>query len=239
MLAYQFCEYLIDVSNTNALMPKLATSWTPNAKGDVWTFHLRQGVKFNDGSPFEAADVVASIERVLIPETARAPSRPSPASSRRAAPRPLDTYTVQFNLEKPFADFPYLVSSSSYNTAMLPAYLQRHRHFPRTAIGTGPWMLKNFMVNQSCNVVKNPHYWGKDSAQGRQLPYLTSSTITCHLHLAAVLQLQSGAVDVQPQTVFSGRGVGVQRLPTSGSTYTPRPASARSLSTSTSPHGRT
>jgi peptide/nickel transport system substrate-binding protein len=61
VLVYQICEYLIDLSNTNALVPKLALSWTPNQKGDVWTFKLRQGVTFNDGSPFEAADVVASI----------------------------------------------------------------------------------------------------------------------------------------------------------------------------------
>ena len=44
-------------------------SWSPNTKGDVWTFKLRQGVTFNDGSPFEAADVVASMERVLDPKS--------------------------------------------------------------------------------------------------------------------------------------------------------------------------
>ncbi len=67
VLVYQISEYLIDVSTTNALVPKLATKWTPNTKGDVWTFTLRTGVKFNDGSPFEAADVVATFENILNP----------------------------------------------------------------------------------------------------------------------------------------------------------------------------
>ena len=58
VLVYQIAEYLIDLTNENALKPKLAVSWAPNPKGDVWTFKLRQGVTFNDGSPFEAADVV-------------------------------------------------------------------------------------------------------------------------------------------------------------------------------------
>ena len=52
VLVYQVAEYLIDLTNTNALNPKLALSWTPNQKGDVWTFTLRQGVTFNDGTPF-------------------------------------------------------------------------------------------------------------------------------------------------------------------------------------------
>src|SRR5664280_486358 len=72
VLVYQIAEYLIDLDNKNALKPKLAESWSPNPKGDVWTFKLRQGVKFNDGSPFEAADVVASIERVVAPKSGSA-----------------------------------------------------------------------------------------------------------------------------------------------------------------------
>ena len=68
----QFCEYLIDLDDTNALKPKLAVSWSPNSDASVWTFKLRQGVTFSDGSPFEAADVVASIERLVNPKSGSA-----------------------------------------------------------------------------------------------------------------------------------------------------------------------
>ena len=67
LLVTQFLEFLIDLNNDNSLKPKLAESWTPNDTLDVWTFKLRQGVTFSDGSPFEAEDVVTTVERLLDP----------------------------------------------------------------------------------------------------------------------------------------------------------------------------
>jgi peptide/nickel transport system substrate-binding protein len=202
VLVYQVAEYLIDLSNTNALKPKLALSWTPNQKGDVWTFSLRQGVTFNDGSPFEAADVVASIERVINPKSGSGALAALAGILSPGGTKATDTHTVVFNLDKPFADFPYLVSSSSYNTAILPRNYAGN--FQKKAIGTGPWILKSLVANQSASFVKNPTYWGKD-AQGRQLPYLDALDFALVTDTSAAnLQLQSGAVDVQPQTVFQG-----------------------------------
>ncbi len=202
VLVYQVAEYLIDLSNTNALVPKLALSWTPNQKGDVWTFKLRQGVTFNDGTPFTADDVVASIERVINPKSGSGALAALQGILAPGGTKAVDTNTVQFNLEKPFADFPYLVSSSSYNTAILPKNYDGN--FQKKAVGTGPWMIKSFVTNQRVTMVKNPNYWGKD-AQGRQLPYLDElDFILVTDTSAANLQLQSHAVDVQPQTVFQG-----------------------------------
>ncbi len=202
VLVYQIAEYLIDLTNQNALKPKLAVSWSPNTKGDVWTFKLRQGVTFNDGSPFEAADVVASIERVINPKSGSGALAALAGILSPGGTKALDTHTVEFNLDKPFADFPYLVSASSYNTAILPRNYAGN--FQAKAVGTGPWMVKSFVTNQRAALVKNPTYWGKD-AQGRQLPYLDElDFIFVTDTSAANLQLQSGAVDVQPQTVFQG-----------------------------------
>lgn len=202
VLVYQVAEYLIDLSNVNALVPKLAVSWAPNQKGDVWTFKLRQGVTFNDGSPFEAADVVASIERVANPKNGSGALSQLGGILSPGGTKALDTSTVQFNLDKPFADFPYTVSSGNYNTAILPRNYAGD--FQKKAIGTGPWTIKSFVTNQSVTMVKNPSYWGKD-AQGRQLPYLDQlDFILVTDASAANLQLQSHAVDVQPQTVFQG-----------------------------------
>jgi len=97
VLVYQIAEYLIDLDNKNALKPKLAESWSPNTKGDVWTFKLRQGVKFNDGSPFEAADVVASIERVIAPKSGSGALAALAGILSPGGTKAVDANTVQFN----------------------------------------------------------------------------------------------------------------------------------------------
>lgn len=204
VLAQQVAEYLIALNNDNSLKPQLATEWSGNADASVWTFKLRQGVKFNDGSPFEAADVVASIERVVNPKSGSGALAALQGILSPGGTKAVDTYTVEFHLDKPFADFPYLVCQSSYNTAILPRNYNGNFEKPANCIGTGPFMLKSYSAKQKAVMVKNPNYWGKD-AQGRQLPYLDQVTWSfVQDEAAANLQLQSGAVDFQPQTVFQG-----------------------------------
>jgi len=202
VLVYQFLEYLIDLDNSNGLKPKLAESWTPDETGSVWTFNLRQGVTFNDGSPFEAEDVITSIERVLDPANGSGALSQLSGVLSPGGTRAVDQYTVEFTLDKPYADFPYMVSSGNYNTAIL------NRNYDgdivKNPVGTGPFMLTDYVTKQKATYVKNPNYWGKD-AQGRQLPYLDGMEyIMVEDNSAQNLQLQSGAVDVQPQTVFQG-----------------------------------
>jgi len=203
VMVYQFLEYLIDLNNDNTLKPKLAESWSHNDKLDVWTFKLRQGVTFNNGQPFEAKDVVASVERCLDPKTGSGGAKSqwggvlSPGGTVAT-----DTSTVTFNLDKPYADFPFTVSAGNYNAAILPANWSGD--ILKDPIGTGPFMLKEYVTKQKGTYVKNPNYWGKD-AQGNQLPYLDGLTyIMVEDNSAQNLQLQSGAVDCQPQTIAQG-----------------------------------
>jgi peptide/nickel transport system substrate-binding protein len=203
VLVYQFLEYLIDLNNDNSLKPKLAESWTPNTKLDVWTFKLRQGVKFNDGSPFEAADVVASVERLLDPKAGSGGAKSqwggvlSPGGTKA-----VDTATVEFSLDKPYADFPYTVSAGNYNAAMLPRGYKGD--ITKNPVGTGPFMLTEYVTKQKATFVKNPTYWGKDD-KGTQLPYLDGLTyIMVEDNSAQNLQLQSGSIDCQPQTIAQG-----------------------------------
>jgi peptide/nickel transport system substrate-binding protein len=202
VLVQQVCEYLIALDNQNGLKPSLAESWEGNEDGSVWTFNLRQGVTFNDGSPFEAEDVVTSMERVLDPESGSGALAALAGILSPGGTVATDTYTVTFNLDKPFADFPYLVCQSSYNTCILSRNLKGA--FIDNPVGTGPFMVKEYVDKQRCDMVKNPNYWGKD-ASGNQLPYLDQVTwVMIQDEAAANLQLQSGAIDFQPQTVFQG-----------------------------------
>jgi peptide/nickel transport system substrate-binding protein len=202
VLISQFCEYLIDLDNTNGLKPKLAESWSANTDASVWTFKLRQGVKFTDGSPFEAADVVATMDRLVDPKSGSAALAALAGILSPGGTKAVDPATVEFTLDKPFADFPFLVCASSYNTVMLPRTYKGD--WVNNPVGTGPWMLKEYKAKQKCTAVKNPTYWGKD-ASGNQLPYLDQvNWVLVQDESAANLQLQSGAIDLQQQTVFQG-----------------------------------
>ena len=202
VLVQQVCEYLIALDDTNGLKPSLAESWSGNADASVWTFKLRQGVTFNDGSPFEAEDVVASIERVVDPKSGSGALAALAGILSPGGTKAVDAATVEFTLDKPFADFPYLVCQSSYNTVMLPRTYAGN--FVKSPVGTGPFMVESYVSKQKAVMAKNPTYWGKDAA-GNQLPYLDKVTwVMVQDESAANLQLQSGAVDFQPQTVFQG-----------------------------------
>ncbi len=202
VLIMQFCEYLIDLDNQNGLVPRLAESWSANEDASVWTFTLRQGVKFNDGSPFEADDVVATFERLIDPDSGSSALSVLGGILSPGGTKAVDTYTVEFTLDKPFADFPYMICMSNYNAVMLPRNYKGD--FAKNPVGTGPFLLKEYNAKQKAVMVKNPNYWGKD-ASGNQLPYLDQVTWTMvQDESAANLQLQSGAVDFQPQTVFQG-----------------------------------
>jgi peptide/nickel transport system substrate-binding protein len=202
VLIMQLCEYLIDLDNSNGLVPRLAESWSANADASVWTFKLRQGVKFNDGSPFEAADVVATFERLVDPKSGSSALSVLGGTLSPGGTKAVDASTVEFSLDKSFADFPYLVCMSNYNAVMLPRNYAGN--FVSNPVGTGPFVLKEYVPKQKCTMVKNPTYWGKDKA-GNQLPYLDGvNWALVQDESAANLQLQSGAVDFQPQTVFQG-----------------------------------
>ena len=198
----QFCEYLISMNEDLTLSGLLAESWSPNVNGDVWTFKLRQGVTFNDGSPFEADDVVATMDLLTDPKSGSGAQATLLGILSPGGTKKVDQYTVAFNLDKPYAEFPNMVSSSSYNTVMLKR--DYAGDWIKNPIGTGPWLLKKYVAKQSCTAVKNPTYWGKD-ASGKQLPYMDAvEWVMISDSAAATLQMQSGAVDVQAITSFQG-----------------------------------
>ncbi len=203
LLVTQFLEFLIDLNNDNSLKPKLAESWTPNDTLDVWTFKLRQGVTFNDGSPFEAEDVVTTVERLLDPNAGSGGAKSQwggvldPGGTKA-----IDATTVEFSLLKPYADFPYTVSGGNYNSAILPRGFKGD--ILKSPVGTGPFVLDQYVTKQKATFKKNPTYWGKD-ASGGALPYLDGlEYVMVEDNSAQNLQMQSGAVDCQPQTIPQG-----------------------------------
>ncbi|WP_038039887.1 ABC transporter substrate-binding protein [Thermorudis peleae] len=158
-LLSQTGEYLCWADEQLNLRPELATSWQPNDNASVWTFTLRQGVTFHNGKPLRAQDVVATFKRLTDPNSG---SNALSAFQGVITPdgiKAKDEYTVVFELQRPFSNFPYLVSSDNYNTIILPE--EYDGNYESTFIGTGALKLKEYQPRSKAVFVRNPTYWGK------------------------------------------------------------------------------
>jgi peptide/nickel transport system substrate-binding protein len=147
------------------LRPALALSWQPNAKGDVWTFKLRSGVKFNDGQVLSAKDVVATFDRLADPASGSAALSMLKGVLSKGGTRAVDDETVAFHLDAPNGNFPYYVSSDNYNAVILPANYTGG--YEKTFIGTGPFKLDKYQPKVAASFVRNPDYWGDKALPSR------------------------------------------------------------------------
>ena len=142
--------------------PKLALSWEPSEDFKMWTFKLRPGVKFHDGTPFNAAAFKANFDR-----------QKDPANKCRCAfyianikdVQAPDELTVVFNLTDPSVNFPALgISYANQNGAVHSptAWKTRADDYNRNPVGTGPYILKSWTAGDRMILEKNPDYWDKD-----------------------------------------------------------------------------
>jgi peptide/nickel transport system substrate-binding protein len=185
--------------NNQALMlqPMLATKWTPSKGGAVWTFTLRSGVKFHNGAPLTADDVVYTMQQLADPKNASNALSTFAGVLTPAGVRKVDDLTVAFHLEAANGNFPYLVSSDNYNAIIVPKGTDFAK-YQKTFVGTGPFVLKSYVQNQSASFTANPDYWG-----GK--PNLDGTTFTFYQSQAPqIVALQGGQVDVIVQFVPQG-----------------------------------
>jgi peptide/nickel transport system substrate-binding protein len=191
-------EYLTLSDQTLTLRPVLATSWTSNSTASVWTFKIRQGVKFHNGSPLTADDVVYTYKLQTNPA-----GKGSALSAFGGVLVPdgvvkVDDYTVEFHLEAPNGNFPYLTSSDNYTMIILPNNYNP-ADWQGSFIGTGPFKLKSYTEKVGASFVRNEDYWGP-----KAIPAATEFTFY-DTEAPSILALTSGAIDVLGQfTVTNG-----------------------------------
>ena len=125
------------------LQPMLATSWTPNKDGTVWTFKLRPSVKFHDGSPLTADDVVYTFQQQADPKNASNALSTFTGVLKPDGVSRSTTSTVAFHLEAPNGNFPYIISSDNYNAIIVPKGTDFAK-WQNTFIGTGPFKLQSY-----------------------------------------------------------------------------------------------
>lgn len=164
---------------TQKTEPALASSWTISPDGRRFILKLRRGVRFSDGQPFDADDVVFTF-KVYLDEKLHSPQRDllvingKPLSITKA-----DSYTVRFDLDQPYAAAERIFDS----LAILPRHLLEKSYndgnfagqwtlnaAPSQIAGLGPFRLKQYVPGQRIVLERNPYYWKVDHNQNR-LPY--------------------------------------------------------------------
>jgi len=149
--------------------PALATEWTISEDGTVYTFSLREGVSFHDGTPFDAAAVKFNFDRMLDESHPYHDTGPFPLAfffSAVESVEVVDPMTVRFTLNGPYAPF---LSNLAYPTGLLvsPASVETHgAEVGRNPSGTGPFKFAEWRSNEAVVVEANPDYW--DGAPGLQ-----------------------------------------------------------------------
>jgi peptide/nickel transport system substrate-binding protein len=197
MLA-QTGEFLVfDNNQTLSLQPMLATKWTPSKGGNVWTFTLRPNVKFHDGSPMTADDVVYSFQELSNPKNASNALSTFANVLKPDGVVKVDSGTVAFHLEAANGNFPYLVSSDNYNAIIVPKGTD-YAKWQKTFMGTGPFKLQSYTTNTGANFSANADYWGgAPNLDSTQFSFYSSQQ-------PQILALQGGQVDVIVQFVVQG-----------------------------------
>jgi peptide/nickel transport system substrate-binding protein len=204
-LINQTGEFLIDDDGQELkLRPSLALSWTPNAKGDVWTFKLRPNVKFHDGQSMTAKDVAATFNRLADPASGSAALSVLKGVLSKGSVKVIDDMTVEFHLDAPNGNFPYYVSSDTYNAVILPANFSGtyEKSFP----GTGPFKFESYTPKVRAAFVRNPDYWGE-----KALPDRVTFAFYADLQ-SQLLALQGRQADVMSDFTVQG-GVSMMTNP--------------------------
>lgn len=190
---------------TGFATPELAQSWTTDAQGLVWTFKLRPGLRFNDGSPLTSDDVVFTWTRLVYDTNVLSPMRDILRTDGKLPEvKALDSLTVQFTLKRPFA--PFALSAGGV-PILSKARMEKHAGKPFNSaygistpadslVGAGPYRMASFTPGSRILFVRNPFYWRKD-AQGKAQPYI--DTIIYEIvqgQEAELLKFKTGETDV-------------------------------------------
>lgn len=150
--------------------PLLATSWETSTDGLVWTFRLREGVGFHDGTEFDSAAVDFAFRRMLDESFSYRPQKSVYADFYREVIATIgtpDPLTVTFTLKRPSAVFLQLLAIFPAGIPSPAAVKEHGGEFPRHPVGTGPFHLAEWKTKEKIVLLRNEEYWGEKPALAR------------------------------------------------------------------------
>ncbi len=215
ILNYVF-EGLVETSWLTAeVEPALAERWKASEDGLVWTFYLRKDVKWADGAPFSADDVIFTFSKIIYNKDIPASARPGLTiryrddaartwKKGRVKAEKVDAHTVKFTLPAPFAPFLRGMATSIYPRHILEKHVDDGTFTstwdvgtkPADVIGTGPFTIERYDPGERIVLKRNPRYWQRDAA-GNRLPYLDRIVYLVVPNIAtSLLKFQAGETDI-------------------------------------------
>jgi peptide/nickel transport system substrate-binding protein len=207
-------DTLVAFDKNMQLVPHVATAWKPSQESKVWTFTVREGIKFHDGSVLTPEDVAFSYQRILEAPEAASQKKSSIAMIERIETRGNE---VSFKLKYPFAPFP----GTTAQIQIVPKKLARevgNKAFASNPVGSGPFKFVEWVKDDHITYERNDQYWLKkpnlDRVMLRPIPEGT----------VRAMSLMTGEVDVVDQvsseTIPRLQGAkGVELLTTPGLNY--------------------
>ena len=177
------------------IVPGLAESWKVSNGGTLYTFTMRPGLKFSDGTPVTGEDIAYSLENFGNPEIN---SVMAVLTTGFKSVKAVDDRTIQVELSEPVAAF--LDNIAEFPAAIFPKeQLEKEgKGFWKHPVGTGPFMLKEFASGSHLTMVRNPYYWDKGK------PYLDSVRFDFAVEgNSRVLSLKSGQAQIADGIPYS------------------------------------
>jgi peptide/nickel transport system substrate-binding protein len=192
-------ERLIDLDEKNMPMPGLASKWSVSSDGLVYTFHLRQGVKFHNGREMTADDVVYTYNRLMDPKT-KYPFVTQVQIIKDV--KATDKYTIQFTLKSPTISLLVFMSNPLGTHAIVPKEeVEKQGGTLTRPVGTGPYKFVEYVPDKHVIIERNKEYKGSDlpsSGTGGMKPAYLDRIKFVPIKDAAVrsMALKSGDIDL-------------------------------------------
>jgi len=149
-------DKLFDLDARGRIVPMLATSYKVSKDHATYTLTLRKGVKFQDGTPFNAAAVKFNLDRYRQPTSARYPEVKDITSVTAVG-----AYTVKIKLDAPFSPLLSIFTDRSGMMMSPKAVQSEGLNFTLHPVGTGPFIFQDRVKGDHITLVRNPHYWRK------------------------------------------------------------------------------
>ncbi|HUC01258.1 MAG TPA: ABC transporter substrate-binding protein [Solirubrobacterales bacterium] len=175
-VARQFLDSLVSMQPNGDVVPWLADSWTISDDGLQYTFKLKKGVKFTDGTPFDAEAVKANFEQTLDPETESSTNLVYLLPIYKGIDV-LDKYTVRVNLKRPYSPFLDVLGQAFFGMESPQAMARGIKANCVSPVGTGPFIVKKWVKGQQIDLVRNDDYNSPPADSNNQGPaYLEAIT---------------------------------------------------------------